>query len=127
MVQGFDLGSLNIASFLTSITGFNFNSIPILNQNLEAAILISPLTLPNVQANWRQARRIFHHQGLSVQTTMQFPPDCSSDTFCAVAQFLLGEDAQLHIQGSIVSLTFFSLTAGVANINLQAWKWNYHV
>ena len=118
LVQGFDLGSLNIASVLTSITGFNFNSIPILNQDLEAAILISPLTLPNVQLTGDKLSGFSITKGLSVQATMRFPPDCSSDTFCAVAQFLLGEDAQLNIQGSIASLASFSLTAGVANINL---------
>ena len=118
LVQGFDLGSVNLASFLKGITGFNFNSIAILNQNLEAAILISPVTLPNVQLTGEKLSGFSVTKGLSVQATMQFPPDCSSDAFCAVAEFLLGPDAQLNIQGTIASATSFSLTAGVSNINL---------
>ena len=118
LVQGFDLGSVNIASFLQGITGFNFQSIAILNQDLDAAILISPVTLPNVQLSGDKLSGFSVTKGLSVQATMQFPPDCSSDEFCAVAAFLLGADAQLNIQGTIASTTSFSLTAGVSNINL---------
>ena len=118
LVQGFDLGSVNLASFLKGITGFNFNSIAILNQDLEAAILISPVTLPNLQLTGEKLSGFSVTKGLSVQATMQFPPDCSADAFCAVAQFLLGPDAQLNIQGTIASSTSFSLIAGVSNINL---------
>ena len=118
LVQGFDLGAVNLASFLQGITGFNFNTIPILNQDLEAAILISPVTLPNVQLTGDKLGGFSVTKGLSVQATMQFPPDCSADAFCAVAAFLLGPDAQLNIQGTIASATDFSLVAGVSNINL---------
>ena len=118
LVQGFELGSVNLASFLKSITGYNFNSIALLNQDLETALLISPVTLPNVQLTGDKLSGFSVTKGVSVQATMQFPPDCSSDTFCAVAQFLLGADAQLNIQGTIASATSFSLVASVSNINL---------
>ena len=118
LVQGFDLGSVNLASFLRSITGYNFNNIAILNQDLEAAILISPVTLPNVQLTGEKLSGFSITRGLSVQATMQFPSDCSSDEFCAVAAYLLGASAQLNIQGTIASTTSFSLTAGVSNINM---------
>ena len=118
LVQGFELGSVNLASFLRSITGFNFNSIALLNQDLEAAILISPVTLPNVQLTGDKLSGFSITKGVSVQASMQFPADCSSDAFCAVAQSLLGEAAQLNLQGTIASATSFSLVAGVSNINL---------
>ena len=118
LVQGFELGSLNLASFLKSITGFNFNSIAILNLDLEAAILISPVTLPNVHSTGGKLGGFSVTKGLSVQANMMFPPGCSSDAFCAVAQFLLGADAQLSLQGTIASATSFTLFAGVSNINL---------
>ena len=118
LVQGFELGSLNLASILKSITGFNFKSIAILNQNMEAAILISPMTLPNVHLSGDKLSGFSVTKGLSVHANMMFPPGCSSDAFCAVAQFLLGKDAQLNLQGTIASLTSFTLSAGVSNINL---------
>ena len=118
LVQGFELGSLNLASFLKSITGFNFNSIAILNLELEAAVLISPMSLPNVHLTGDKLSGFSITKGLSVQANMKFPPGCSSDALCAVAQFLLGADAQLNLQGTIASTTSFSLFAGVSNINL---------
>ena len=113
LVQGFELGSLNLASFLTTITGFNFGAIPVLNLDLEAAILISPVSLPNVQLTGDKLGGFTVTKGLSVQATMRFPPDCASDAFCAVAQFLLGENAQLDVRGTIASATSFTLFAGV--------------
>ena len=118
LVQGFEIGSVNLASFLKGITGFNFNSIALLNQNLEAAILISPVTLPGVKLAGDKLSGFSIARGLSVQATMEFPPDCSSDKFCAVAEFLLGADARLNIQGTIASTTSFSLVAAVSDINL---------
>ncbi len=118
LVQGFELGSVNLASFLTRITGFNYNNIAILNQNLEVALLISPVTLPNVQLIGDMFSKFSVTKGLTVEAIMQFPPSCSSDTFCAVAQSLLGENAQLNLHGTISSTTSYTLFAGVSNINL---------
>ena len=117
LVQGFQLGSFNLASFLKSITGFNFNRIAILSQDLEAAILISPVTLPNVHLTGKLSR-FSVTKGLSVQANMKFPPRCSSDAFCAVALSLLGADTRLNLQGSIASANSFKLFAGVSNIKL---------
>ena len=63
----------------STITGFNFNRMPLLNLELEAAILISPVTLPNVQLTGDRLGGFAITRGLSVQATLQFPPDCSSD------------------------------------------------
>ena len=118
LVQGFELGSLNLASFLKNITGFNFNKIAILNLNVQATILISPVTLPNVHLAGGKLKGVSIKRGMSVQATMKFPPRCSSDAFCAVAQFLLGADAFLNLHGTIASANSFTLFAGVSNINL---------
>ena len=118
LVQGFDLGSVNLANLLRSITGFNYNNVAILNQNLEVAVLVSPVTLPNVQLTGDRLSGFSVTKGITVEANMQFPPTCSSDTFCAVAQSLLGENAQLSLYGTIASTTSYSLFAGVSNINL---------
>ena len=118
LVQGFELGSLNLAGFLKSITGFNFKRIAMLNLNVEAAILISPVTVPNLHLSGGKLKGLSIKRGMSVQATMKFPPKCSSDKFCAVAQFLLGADAILNLHGTIASANSFTLFAGVSNINL---------
>ena len=118
LVQGFDLGSVHLASLLRSITGFNFNNIAILNQNLEMALLISPVTLPNVQLTGDRLSGFSIKKGITVEAIMQFPPNCSSDALCAVAQSLLGANARLNLEGTIASTTSYTIFAGVSNINL---------
>ena len=118
LVQGFEVGSVNLAALLRTITGSNFNNIALLNQELDVAILISPRTLPNVRLTGSQLSQFSVTRGVSVQASMQFPNDCSSDAFCAVAQSLLGSNAQLSLQGTIASTTSWSLLAGVSDINL---------
>ena len=118
LVQGFELGSVNLISFLQNTTAFNFNNFVFLNQDIEIALLISPVSLPNVRLTGNRLSRFSITKGVSIQATMQFPSECSSDPFCAVAQSLLGSDAQLNMQGTIASSTSFTLFAGVSNINL---------
>ena len=115
LVQGFEFGSHNLVSFLKNITGFNFNSIAIFNQDLEAAILISPVTLPNIHLTGENLSGFSITKGLSIQANVMFPPGCSSDAFCAVAESLLGPQAQLNLHGTIASITSLTLFAGVSN------------
>ena len=118
LVQGFQIGSLNLAGFLKRITGFNFKKIALLNLNVQTTVVISPVTLPNVHLAGGKLKGVSIKKGMSVQATMNFPPKCSSDAFCAVAQFLLGADAVLNLHGTIASANSFVLFAGVSNINL---------
>ena len=118
LIQGFEIGSLNLASFLKRVTGFNFKKIAILNLNVQTTILISPVTLPHVHLAGGKLKGVSIKKGMSVQATMKFPPKCSSDAFCAVAQFLLGADAILNLHGTIASANSFVLFAGVSNVNL---------
>jgi hypothetical protein len=74
--------------------------------------------MPNVHLTGEKLRGFSITKGLSVQANMKFPPGCSSDAFCAVAQFLLGVDAQLNLHGTIASATSFTLFAGISNLNL---------
>ena len=118
LVEGFEVGSVNLADILHTVTGFSFRNVALLNQELDIAILISPVTLPNIQLSGQRLRDIVITRGLSVQAQMSFPSDCSTDAFCAVAQSLLGADARLMLQGAFTSNTRFSAFAGVADINV---------
>ncbi len=119
LVEGFEIGATNLAGLLQTISGFNFNSIPLLNQHLEAAILISPVSLPDVTLQGEKLQDFSITKGVSLQAELSFPNDCSSDAFCAVAQFLLNEDSRFTIRGSVESLSEFSLFAGVSDISLS--------
>ncbi len=56
IIEGFALGSVNLADLLRTISGFSFKMIALLNQDIEAAILISPVTLPGVRLHGEKLR-----------------------------------------------------------------------
>ncbi len=118
IIEGFEIRKVNLADLFQKISGFNFDNIGLLNQDLEAAILISPVTLPNVHLNGEKLRHFSIIKGVSLQAEMKLPDDCSTDAFCAVAQFLLGEDARIIIRGTVESANRFSLFAGVPDISV---------
>ncbi len=118
LVQGFELGMTNLADLVKIISGLDLRSIAIFNQQLEAAILISPVTLPRVTLQGEQLSGFSINKGISLQATMTWPPDCSSDLQCNVAQTLLGQNARLMFQGTIANTRSFSLMAGVSDIRL---------
>ncbi len=118
LVMGFDIRSVNLADILCNISGFSFNSIPILNQDLEATIVFSPVTLPNLHLTGSRLSAISITQGVSLNAQMSFPSDCSSDLFCDVAQFLLGHDAKLVLRGTMSSGTRFTAFAGVSDVTV---------
>ena len=49
---------------------------------------------------------------------MQWPPDCSSDPFCAVATAALGSDAKFVLGGTIADAKSFTFTAAVSDLQL---------
>ena len=118
LVEGFELGSTNLADLVQSVSGLNVRSIAVLNQQLEAAILISPVTLPNVRLQGQHLSGFSVNKGISLQATLTWPSDCSSDLFCAAAQTLLGQNARMMLQGTITNTESFNLMAGVSDIRL---------
>lgn len=118
LIEGFELGSVNLGRLIRTVTGVDLRSVAFLNQDLDAAILISPVTLPDVQLTGQRLGQFSITKGISVQAVMQFPPGCSSDAFCAVAQFLLGSDTQMTLQGTVTSASSFTLFAGLSDIRL---------
>ena len=118
LVQGYEIGTINLISLLNELTGYNFDGWVILNQNVQAAVLISPTTLPNVQLTGNTLSTFAVQKGVSLQASMGLPSNCNSDLFCAVIQTFLGPDVSLSLQGVFESLNSISFIAGVANINL---------
>ena len=118
LVQGYEIGSINLISLLEQLTGHNFDSWAILNQNVQAAVLISPMTLPNVHLTGDTLSTFAVQKGISLQASMGLPPNCDRDPFCAVVKTFLGADVSLSLQGVFESPNSISYVAGVANMNL---------
>ncbi len=115
LVLGFDIGSVNLADILKTLSGFNFNRIAILNQDLQVTFVISPATLPDIQLTGKNLQDISITKGVA---QMGFPEDCSENAFCAVAQYLIGIDAQMMLNGNVVSASSFTALASVSDLVL---------
>ena len=118
LIQGLEFGVANLADLIQSVTGINLHSTTILNQQLQATILISPVTLPGFKLQGKHFNGFSINQGISLQATMTWPSDCSSVPSCNVAQALLGKNARLMLQGTIANTQSFRFTAGVSDIRL---------
>ena len=118
LVEGFEIGKIVISDLIKKISGHSVSSIAILNQELEAAVLISPVTLPDVRLIGPKLSDFSINKGISFQAAMQWPPDCSSDAFCAVAESALGSDAKFVLGGTITDAKSFRFKAAVSDLKL---------
>ena len=118
LVQGFETGSVVISDLIKQISGHDVSSIAILNQEFEAAVLISPVTLPGVRLIGPKLSDVSINTGISFQAAMQWPSDCSADAFCAVAESALGSDARFVLGGTISDAKSFAFTAAVSDLQL---------
>ena len=118
LVAGFQLGKVSLATIINRITCKDLRKIAILNQELHLTLLISPDSLSRVRLYGSMLKNMDIKKGASINATLRWPPNCAMDKFCAVAQKVLGKDPQLSLQGTISSISSFTLSAGVSNINL---------
>ena len=119
LVQGFQLGKVSLASIIRQITRKDLRRIAFLNQHLNTALVISPVTLPpDLRLYGSQLSDILITKGVSIRALLHWPPNCAQDNFCAVAQRSLGSDAKFTLQGTFVNLQSFTLSAGVSNVRL---------
>ena len=117
MIAGFQFQWVNLANIIKQITGKDLREIAILNQNLDIALVISPVNLQ--EDPLYDSKHSTISKGVTIQASLQWPHDCSQDQFCAVAQRCLGKDARLSLQGTIESSTRFTLSASIiTNISL---------
>ena len=123
LVQGFKLESVNLADLLGRISpalSTLLHAIIFLNQDINTAILISPEFLPDVTLSAVEFRDFVIERGLSIKATIPIPSTCSSDPFCAVYRFLLGEGYTITLQGTIVNPSFYSLIARIDDITIAS-------
>ena len=118
LIEGFEIGSIVISDLIKQISGHSVRSIAILNQKLEAAVLISPVTLPGVRLIGPKLSDFSINKGISFQAAMQWPSDCSADAFCAVAASTLGSDARFVLEGTITDAKSSTFTAAVSDLQL---------
>ena len=119
-VQGFQFGRVNFATLVHQITRKNLRGIAILNQHLDTSVLISPISLPGVRLKGSKLKNIPIVKGVSVLATLQWPPNCARDKFCAVISKYLGRNRNLLLRGELASPDSFTLSAEIPSMSLGA-------
>ena len=111
---------MSLATLIYKITRKNLRNIAILNQELHISLLISPVSLPGVRLYGSMLKSMNIAKGVSLIAALRWPPNCARDKFCAVAQIVLGRNAQFSLQATIESASSFTLSAGVSGVRLGA-------
>ena len=120
VIEGFHLGATNLADLIQRVTGLSVSSIAILDQDLEVFVLISPITLPGISLQGIPSEFSIS-EGVSIRAVLQWPQDCSSDAFCAVALSLIGSSNKLMLEGTIINSQFFTLKAHVSDLQISGF------
>ncbi len=111
------LGNVNLAQVFTKITGFNFRSFFILDQQITTTITISPMKINRAHFASKLSS-LSIPKGISLTASMRFPRHCRNDKFCKFVGRLIGHSTVLSLKGSILSATYYSISATLNKINL---------
>lgn len=115
LAGGIFIQSVKLEALFFDITQMSLKGIPMLDQNVNASIVISPATIDHALEEHPDTTI---HKGISIEVDMGFPDDCSSNVFCKTIRKLLGEDTHFAVTGTFANSGEFSVSALVENINL---------
>ena len=118
IIQKYSFGKFNIATFIQKLLGISLHKLFILDQNTDIAFIVAPVSVPHNLLKISDFKGLSISKGISFRLPMGFPPDCSKDAFCAVCQSILGMNAKLLLEATIVSSKSFRLTAAVSDLRL---------
>ena len=118
IIQKYSFGQFNIATFIQKLLGISLHKIFILDQNTDIAFIVAPVSVPPDFIKLTELKGLSISKGISFRLPIGFPPDCSKDAFCAVCQSILGKNARLLLEATIVSTKSFRLTAAVNDLRL---------
>lgn len=113
LAVGIFIVNVSLETLLRDIALVDIKGIPMLEQQLNASILISPTAIEDHEL---QDHSIL--KGITMEADMGFPEDCSSDNFCSTIQRILGADACFTLRGTVESADSFSVFAGLGDVDL---------
>ena len=108
-VFGLEVREFVFATLLAQIIGSSGRQIALFNQQLDTAIIVSPISVKGLPLRGGLIEEIDTIlQGTTILARTSWPENCDSDAFCSVARGLLGEDSSLylliHILGKTVTV-----------------------
>ena len=120
LVAGFQFGKVSFSTLIYKITRKNLQDIAILNQELHISLLISPVSLPGVRLYGSNLKNINIVKGVSTYAALTVATKlCSGQILCSCSKSPWSK-CSLFLQGTIVSTSSFTLSAGVSDVRLGA-------
>ena len=118
IIQGYEFEDTNLLDITRTVTGKSNLNIGILNQNLDIAVVISPINYHGVQFDEKLLQGVPIVQGVSLNTRMMgWPSTCSSDALCKVCSGLTGPDMKFKLRGTFQKSSS-TIAATLKDINL---------
>ena len=119
MATGFEFVDTNFAGVIKSLTGVSVSFISLLDQSLQMAVVISPITMNDVTLTGTLLSQLQVKKGVSVIGVFSFPDNCKGgDLLCEFAKSAMGADASLQLRSTIASATDFLIAAAASDISL---------
>ena len=118
LAVGFEFANTGIADLVEELTGINIKALSLLDRSMSVAFVVASRAMTDVVLEGDALSRIPLKKGLSIVAVFSFPADCLGDSFCQFAKDAIGSGASLQIAATITSLSQFSFSAGVNDIQL---------
>ena len=110
-----------LATLLEEIIGSAGRQVAFFNQQLDTAIIVSPMSVDGLPLRGGLIEEIDSIlQGTTILARSSWPENCDSDAFCSVARGLLGEDSSFDLLVHILGKTV-TVEASVANFMLGSF------
>ena len=120
-VFGLEVRKFVLATLLEEIIGSAGRQVAFFNQQLDTAIIVSPISLEGLPLRGRVIGEIDKIlQGTTIIARTSWPENCDSDAFCSVARGLLGEDSSFELTVHILGKTV-TVEADAANFMLGSF------
>lgn len=103
LTVGIFIENVPMKTLLRDITQVDLAGIPVLDQDLEASVVISPATLNAEHHHLQRHPHIHINKGITVEAKMSIPDGCQSNPFCKVAKNVLGDIKQFTVKGTMSS------------------------
>ena len=118
-IYAFEIRQLVLAKLLVPVVGNGVRRIALLNQKLDAAVVVARSVVSNLPLKGELVSDLTNIiSGVTIVVRASWPSTCSSDAFCVIARDLLGEDAMFFLKVEIFDSGSMNIEAEVRDFQL---------
>eukprot|EP00118_Oscarella_pearsei_P000413 m.4898 g.4898 ORF g.4898 m.4898 type:complete len:1233 (+) comp11517_c0_seq1:125-3823(+) len=115
---GFDFAETKFSSLVKSLTGMNVKVISMLDKNMKTGFVMATRSMDDVTLPGPTVSQLTVQKGVTLAAVFGLDECDGSDVMCKFLKATLGPSASFQLKSTIESADSFSLSAGVANVEL---------